>query len=500
MKVLVPGRALGPAERCDAEVALARIDPATGILHEPGHPLDGRSLAGRVLVCKGGKGSSSGSYILMNLAHRKLAPAALLVERADAVLVAGAVLGDIPLAQGADPAAFRTGDPVDLVLAGESHPGVAPALRILQAVAASFGTTELIPVASVHIGLSLTSLGEAGVDLLESLVASGERFVVPATTNVMSFERHEAGSPEARLQRRALDALVALGARSNCSCNPFAQGLGPVRGQTVAWSESATAPYLNGVLGARSNREGATALASALAGVTPRYGMHLDEGRRPGPLYHVTARLDTLDRFHLLGAVVGRRCANTVPALIGIPVDAGLERLYGFSAALAAHSPVAMFHAIGITPGSPSVDALYPGGAPPAQCIDDAAIEEERERWVRTPGRPDHVVIGCPHATAGQLDELAELLRGCSVGETRFVVHATREAREAARASGALAEIEAAGVRVTADVCSYVSLSPYAAGASLLTDSAKMAFLMATRGLRPAIASVHDCVRAATAG
>ena len=51
-----------------------------------------------------------------------------------------------------------------------------------------------------------------------------------------------------------------------------------------------------------------------------------------------------------------------------------------------------------------------------------------------------------------------------------------------------LRDIEAAGVQVTADTCSYVSTNAYAAGATLLTDSAKMAFLMATRGLRPAIA------------
>ena len=500
MRVLVPGRAVGAVERCNTEVALARIDPATGVLHEPGHPLDGRSLAGKVLACKGRKGSSSGSYILMNLAHRGLAPAALLVGRADAVLVAGAVLGRVPLAQGINPCAFATGAKVDLDLPGSSRQAESPSMRILEAVGETFGATEMIPVASAHIGLSLSSLGETGVDFLESLVARGERFVVPATTNVLSFPRDELSSGEARLQRRALDALVRLGARANCSCNPFDQGLGPARGQSVAWSESATAPYVNGVLGARTNREGATALASALAGVTPRYGMHVAEHRRPGPRFRVTARLDSLDRFHLLGAAVARRCGGAIPALEGLPAGSGLEALYGFSAALAAHSPVPMFHAVGVTPEAADLGTLYPEGAPRADVLDDEALEAERRHWPRAPGAPDHVVIGCPHATARQLKELAGLLRGLRVAKTRFIVHASREAREAARSTGDLGDIEAAGVQVTADTCSYVSATAYAPGATLLTDSAKMAFLMATRGLRPAIASVADCVRAATGG
>jgi len=97
---LVAGIARGAVAASAAPVGVARIDPSTGVLHEPGQPLDGRALAGRVLVCPAGKGSSSGSYILLNLARRGLAPAAIVVGRADAVLIAGAVLGEIPLVHG----------------------------------------------------------------------------------------------------------------------------------------------------------------------------------------------------------------------------------------------------------------------------------------------------------------------------------------------------------------------------------------------------------------
>ena len=60
-----------------------------------------------------------------------------------------------------------------------------------------------------------------------------------------------------------------------------------------------------------------------------------------------------------------------------------------------------------------------------------------------------------------------------------------------------LAALRTAGVEVTVDTCAYVGLSAYAEGTTLVTDSSKMAFLMASRGLRTAVASTQDCVLAA---
>lgn len=488
----------GEVALCHTEVSLARIDPATGVLHEPGHPLDGQCLAGKVLACRGGKGSSSGSYVLLNLARRRLAPAALLVQRADAVLIAGAVLAGVPLRQGVDLSelAARQRIKVSGPLPGAAEGSLA--MRILRAVGEAQAADGMIPVASAHVGLSLSSLGEAGVALLESLASEGVRFAVPTTSNVLSFERGEAGTPEARLQRRALDALVAMGAYANCSCNPFVQGFAPRRGEAVAWSESATAPFVNGVLGARTNREGATALASAIAGVTPRYGMHLQRERAGTARYRVTARLGSLERFHLLAAFIGRRCAGGVPVLEGLSTPLHEDWLYGFSASLAAHSTAAMFHIVGVTPEAPDLGAVFPQGVPPAVEVNNRDLELEQARWERPESPPDYVVIGCPHASLEQLREVAGLVAGARVrAGTQFLLHTSQDVREAARAGGELARLEQAGVRVSADTCMYVSLSRYPAGARVLTDSAKMAFLLSTRGLRPALASAQECVRAA---
>lgn len=516
-RCLVPGECAGPVEWSDQAVSLARIDPCTGILHEPGHPLDQHSLAGKLLVCPGGKGSSSGSYVLLNLARQGLAPGAIVVEQADAVIIAGAVLAGVPLVQGIDIAPLRTaahhrvssqsaGATTSMTLTaderamldGQRGRGRQLAMRILVAVGDACSADRMIPVASTHVGLSLSSLGEAGVLMLESLAAEGLRVAVPTTTNVLSFQRNDRGTHDAILQRRALDALLALGASANCSCNPFVQGHVPRLGQAVAWSESATAPFVNGALGAHTNREGATALASALTGLTPRYGMHVQQERLAGPLFRITAALDSAAHFHLLGAAIGRRTGTAVPALIGMPGTTTRDALFAFSASLAAHSTAAIFHAVGITPEAPDLQTLYPNGAPEPILIGESELRAEQARWPDDGQRPDYIILGCPHASLQQLEELAGLVQTRALPtRVAFLVHTNRDVLQAATGSGVLEVLRHAGVRVTTDTCAYVSLEAYPPGARVLTDSAKMAFLLSTRGLQPSVLASRDCVRAA---
>jgi predicted aconitase with swiveling domain len=113
--VIVPGDAEGPALVCRENLAFSLVDPATGIVKQPGHPWHGQSIAGKVLVFPTGQGSSSGSYWLLNLRHERMAPAAIVNRQCDAVVIAGAVLADIPLLHRLSPDPFdgiRSGDVV----------------------------------------------------------------------------------------------------------------------------------------------------------------------------------------------------------------------------------------------------------------------------------------------------------------------------------------------------------------------------------------------------
>ena len=94
---VVGGLAMGQAAVTTQPVSIGAIDCETGALREPGHELNGHCLAGRVLVCPTGKGSSGGSYVLLNLVKRGLAPAAIIAAKAEAVMISGAVLARVPL-------------------------------------------------------------------------------------------------------------------------------------------------------------------------------------------------------------------------------------------------------------------------------------------------------------------------------------------------------------------------------------------------------------------
>ena len=76
---------------------LGGVDPDTGIVIERGHELEGENITGKVLIFPGGKGSTSGSYIIYALAKKGIAPQAMINLVAEPIIVTGAVISKIPL-------------------------------------------------------------------------------------------------------------------------------------------------------------------------------------------------------------------------------------------------------------------------------------------------------------------------------------------------------------------------------------------------------------------
>ena len=68
------------------------VDPATGTIIDARHPQRGRNVAGTVLALPGTIGSSSASAVLLELVHAGRAPAALLLDEPDAILLLGLVV------------------------------------------------------------------------------------------------------------------------------------------------------------------------------------------------------------------------------------------------------------------------------------------------------------------------------------------------------------------------------------------------------------------------
>ena len=114
-RVVKAGEAQGEALVSPEPIGfLGGVDPDTGIVIEPGHPIESQCVTGRVLVFPTGKGSTVGSYTLYRLARNGLAPAAIVNAEADPVVAVGAVIAEIPMVDQVDISAIQNEDWVEV--------------------------------------------------------------------------------------------------------------------------------------------------------------------------------------------------------------------------------------------------------------------------------------------------------------------------------------------------------------------------------------------------
>ena len=100
---------------------LGGVDPADGKIIEKNHDLCGACIKDKVLVFPHGHGSTVGSYVMYSLAKKGLAPAAIINQTADPVVVVGAIIANIPMIDRIDIKQIKTGDTVEV----DGYKGVA---------------------------------------------------------------------------------------------------------------------------------------------------------------------------------------------------------------------------------------------------------------------------------------------------------------------------------------------------------------------------------------
>jgi predicted aconitase with swiveling domain len=90
---LIPGEATGPLLKLTHPISFwGGVDPVEGRIVDPRHPQFEASIAGTVLAIPSAVGSSSSSAIMLELIREGRAPAAILLGKADGILVLGAVV------------------------------------------------------------------------------------------------------------------------------------------------------------------------------------------------------------------------------------------------------------------------------------------------------------------------------------------------------------------------------------------------------------------------
>jgi len=120
-RVIYPGVVEGEALVSPMGISFfGGVDPDSGVVVERGHALEGRSVAGKVLVFPSGKGSTVGSYTLYRLKANGKAPLAIINAECETITAVGCIIAEIPCVDRVNLAALHDGHQVRVdAVAGE---------------------------------------------------------------------------------------------------------------------------------------------------------------------------------------------------------------------------------------------------------------------------------------------------------------------------------------------------------------------------------------------
>ncbi|MBD9616859.1 aconitase X [Pseudomonas sp. PDM07] len=553
---LVAGAAEGALLFADIGLSFwGGVDPFSGEIIDRHHPLSGEYLAGRVLAIPSGRGSCTGSSVLMELISNGHAPAALVLAEPDEILTLGVLVAQtifersLPVlcigreafaalrgktfarVDGASVTVFEhlPGDawqaldsplqtqdpsaPIELtehdraLLDGQHGKAAQVAMQIVLRMAELQGARRLVDVTQAHIDGCIYT-GPASLRFAEQLVQWGANVRVPTTLNSISVDQRRwrelgidpvLGEPASALG----DAYMAMGAQLSFTCAPYLLDSAPKAGEQIVWAESNAVVYANSVLGARTLKyPDYLDICIALTGRAPLIGCHLDAQRKARLQVEVPALGELDDAFYpLLGYHIGALAGSRIPLVRGLENrKPSLDDLKAFGAAFATTSAAPLFHIAGITPEA--ID--------PAQVLEgDVALPVEtirlkdllvswRELNSARDSRVDVVSLGNPHFSLSEFAHLARLCLGRHKHpDVVLAITCGRAVLEQAREAGHIAVIEAFGATLVTDTCWCMLGEPVIppGATTLMTNSGKYAhYAPGLVGRKVHFASLAECV------
>lgn len=545
----VHGATDGEVVASDVELSFwGGVNPATGEVVDRHHPLSGQIIAGKILAIPGGRGSCSGSGVMLELLLNGKGPKAMIFSRQEDILTLGVVVAEeifgrsLPVVRLA-PDDFRravkcdrltidgrwvsghafsapppTRDPPvddialsagDRALLDGAHGEAAQvAMRILVRMSRLQGAKNLIDISQVHVDGCIYT-GPGSLAFARRLRDLGGKVVVPTTLNSISVDERgwraqkvdpAFGEPASALGRAYLD----MGAQPTFTCAPYLLDTAPGFGEQIAWAESNAVVFANSVLGARTMKyPDFLDICIALTGRAPGAGAHLDINRKATLRVDLSDFQDFDDEFYpLLGYAVGRLSGDRIPVVVGLEGAApSMDDLKAFGAAFATVSSAPMFHILGVTPEAVSLEDI---------------VAENRESIVVSAGdvgaawgelngafgeRVDLVSFGSPHFSFSEIERLASLCRGRSKHpDVAVVVTTGRSTYGRANAADLIDELRRFGVEFIQDTCWCMIADPIVppGARTIMTNSAKYAhYGPGLTGRAFCLGGMKDCVDAA---
>ncbi|MDA0715305.1 MAG: aconitase X [archaeon] len=395
--------------------------------------------------------------------------------------------------------------------------------RLVLDLAMTAGAEKIIPVQHAHIsGVSVLTGGHGLRRFLADLESQkGQGVCIPTTLNsagcdAEKFEdMHIAVPGFLEAQFEIIHAYQSLGIQTTLSCTPYDRGI-ELESGIGSWAESNAVCYANTWSSLMTNREsGLSALATALTGFAPEWGLHLSKHRQPNVLVHLECDLHHLSDWSIFGDWIGKQVRpdwhlpfGPMPYLIGAPAHMSFAMKKALTAAAANYgTPMLWVH----EHSTDGILELDEHGQPTLndgqwQGILRFTEEDLRQRYDElAPKRPvDLVVIGCPQAsleeiriTAASVRTFAEMSQ--RVQDDRLWVFTSRENYDLALADGSIDILEQAGVLILKDTCPEVTPYNREKFNHLLTNSMKAEHYL-TSGLNrlpTSVATIHDCVKEA---
>ena len=379
------------------------------------------------------------------------------------------------------------------ILNGEFGPTKQKMMEILVALGKVFGADRMVGIKSAQVsGASYKTIGKYGLEWLNSLDA---RVTVPTVLNPVGMDRKrwkemQIGPDFARKQEEVIGAYARLGVRMECTCTPY-YITQTNYGDHLAWSESSAVAYANSVIGARTNREGGpSALAAAIIGKTPEYGLHLTKERKPTVVIDVEGVPGDREiaTYGAIGFHAGKAVGNRIPIFRGIRPTKDQQKALG--AAMAASGAVALFHVEGITPEAKmfsfdlsGLETIHLDFGEISRTFADIAV--------------DAVALGCPHCSPSELEDIASFLKGKQVQIPLFVFAAGSVIEQN---RGIVEEIERSGARVYSDTCMVVSPAMERFDAVMVNSGKAYAYMPNMCGAAARIGTTEECIEVATSG
>ena len=553
---LVDGAAFAPLLYADVGLSFwGGVDPFSGEVIDRHHPLSGECLAGRVLAIPSGRGSCTGSSVLMELISNGHAPAALVLAEADEILTLGVLVArtlfqrslpvlcigreafgqlrgnafarvdgthlslydsapdDTPPPHN-DPPAAEAHASIELtehdraLLAGSYGKASQVAMQIVLRMAQIQGATQLVDITQAHIDGCIYT-GPASLRFAQQLVAWGAKVRVPTTLNSISVDQRrwrELGiDPALGVPASALgDAYMAMGAQLSFTCAPYLLDSAPKAGEQIVWAESNAVVYANSVLGARTLKyPDYLDICIALTGRAPLIGCHLEDQRKARLQIELPTLGNLDDAFYpLLGYHIGALAGSRIPLILGLKQQhPDLDDLKAFGAAFATTSAAPLFHIAGVTPEALDPAQVLDGPLPVLKVsLEDLLLSWHELNSARDP-QVDVVSLGNPHFSLSEFAQLARLCQGRKRHpDVVLAITCGRAVLEQARAAGHVGVLEAFGAVIVSDTCWCMLGEPVIppAARNLMTNSGKYAhYAPGLVGRKVHFASLAECVDAA---